>query len=151
MRTLKLTFAAMLVACVVAVPAAAQRTATLIGGGRAEVRIAAAARIPEFVRMRAVNAPVATWQGETFTEFLLTYEVAANAAWTVEVGNLPAGLSVLTETGDWMAQGEALRATVARGQRTGWTELRVRVRVADGAAVTWADEIRVEARTGAGF
>lgn len=151
MRTLKLTLTAMLVACALAAPAAAQRTATLVGGGRAEVRIAAAARIPEFVRMRVVAGPQATWEGEQFTEYLLTYEVAANTAWEVEVGNVPAGLTVLTETGDWMAQGEAIRTTVAAGQRTGWTEVRVRVRVADGASVTWAEELQVEARTIGGF
>lgn len=147
MRTIKLTIPALLVATLLATPAAAQRTATLVGGGRAEVRIAAAARIPEFVRLRVVAGPEATWQGDRFTEYLLTYEVASNTAWEVEVGNVPAGLTVLTETGDWMAQGEAIRATVAAGTRTGWREVRVRVRVADGASVTWAEELQVEARS----
>lgn len=151
MRFFKLTFAAVLVASALAVPAAAQRSATLVGGGRAEVRIAASARIPEFVRMRVVAGPQATWQGERFTEYLLSYEVTANTAWEVEVGNVPAGLTVLTETGDWMAQGEAIRTTVAAGQRTGWQEVRVRVRVADGSSVTWAEELQVQARSIGGF
>lgn len=143
-RTTALTAVALALAALVAAPVAAQaQPATLVGGGRATVPLAATFTVPEIRQVRAIAGPVVTWQAERFTEVLLTFSVRTNTAWELVAEGVPAGVTVLTAAGAWTATA----AAVEEGRATNHTEVKVRVRVADGATPTWADELRLDLRT----
>jgi hypothetical protein len=141
MRTLPLLLTAMLFATTAA-EATAQNVATLVGAGTGTVRVAGRTTIPEILNLRQTAQPAATWQAATFTEYTIRYQVATNLRWDLVAFVVPAGVTVLDTRGDWIGEG----ATIANGTPTNGTEITVRVRIADGAAVTWAQDLRIEAR-----
>lgn len=141
MRTTALLLTALLLATTAA-DLSAQNVATTIGAGTATVRATARTTIPEILRLRQSEQQVATWQAESFTEYTLKYQVATNLRWDLVALVVPAGVTVLDTQGDWTGEG----ATIANGTPTNGTEITVRVRIADGAAVTWATDLRIEAR-----
>lgn len=125
-------------------PVQAQQYATAVGANaRGTVRTTARYSLPEILAFREAQPATATWQGERFTEYVIKYTVAANVLWTLEVGQLPAGVTVLAEDGAWYAT-DARGVTVAQGARGNATEALVRVRVADGGAITWAQDLQLE-------
>lgn len=141
MRATTFLLTALLLATTAA-EATAQNFATAVGAGTATVRTTARTTIPEILRYRQTEPQVATWQAETFTEYTLKYQVATNVRWDLAAVTVPAGVTVLNTQGDWTGEG----ATIADGTPTNGTEIVVRVRIADGAAVTWAQDLRIEAR-----
>lgn len=130
-----------LLLAVVAAPLQAQHTALVVGRGNASVRVTAGVSMPEILQLRQTAQPAATWQGENFTEYLVKFDVGTNVAWELVADVLPEGVTVLAESGRWSASG-----AVALGQPTNRTETLVRVRVADGAAITWAQDLQLELR-----
>lgn len=141
MRTLPLLLTALLLATTAA-EVTAQNVATVVGAGTGTVRVAGHTTIPEILNLRQTAQPTATWQAESFTEYTLKYQVATNLRWDLVAFTVPAGVTVLNAQGDWIGEG----ATIAIGAPTNGTEVTVRVRIADGAAVTWAQDLRIEAR-----
>jgi len=127
------------------IPLGAQQfanSASAIGpGAHASVRVNIGARMPELLVLNATAPATATWQGEHFTEYLIKYAVAANTSWTVAVTTLPGGVTVLDADGVWQG---TVGAAVDHGNRTDATEVLLRVRIANGAPATWADEMGVE-------
>jgi hypothetical protein len=101
--------------------------------------------MPEMVRFRVEEEAKATWQGTSYTEYLIKYSVAANIRWEVTAEALPHGVTVLAWGGEWR-NGTDLDRVVDRGVQTNGTEVLVRVRVADGASVNWRDELRIDLR-----
>jgi hypothetical protein len=130
-----------LLLAVVAAPVQAQQTAFLVGRGNAAVRVTAGVTMPEILQLRQTAQPAATWQGADYTEYLLKFDVGTNVAWALVADALPEGVTILDEAGRWSAAG-----AVALGQPTNRTETLVRVRVADGAAITWAQDLQLELR-----
>lgn len=141
MRTATLLLTALLLATTAA-DLTAQNAATVVGAGTGTVRVVAGAAIPEILNLRQTAQPTATWQGDTFTEYTLKYQVAGNVRWDLVANMVPAGVTVLDTQGDWIREG----ATTATGTPTNGTEITVRVRIADGAAITWAQDLRLDAR-----
>lgn len=141
MRTTTILLTALLLATTAA-DLTAQNFATTVGAGTATVRTTARTSIPEILRLRQTETQAATWQAETFTEYTLKYQVATNVRWDLVAFVVPAGVTVLDTQGDWTGDG----TTIANGTPTNGTEITVRVRIADGAAVTWATDLRIEAR-----
>lgn len=138
MRTTTLiTIAALLAAA----PLNAQTTAVAVGRVRAEVRVAATVNIPVYLNATETVGFVQTYKGNGFTEFLATYRVRANTAWTLEAVTTPAGVTVLDQNADWLPTA----ATVGTGYATNGDAILVRVRVADGAAANWIDALRLDA------
>lgn len=127
-------------------PLAAQSYATAIGpNARGVVRTTARYSIPEILVLREVAPATATWEGTGYTEHLIRFTVAANVQWTLTATQVPAGVEILAETGEWIDATTA-DATLDRGPRTNATEALVRVRVPDGTPATWAQDLRVELR-----
>jgi hypothetical protein len=125
--------------------AAAQASASANGNGaRATVRAVVGLSMPAMFRV-AESAPAqATWQGDRFTEYLIKFTVAANTEWQFAADALPHGVSLLVRGGEWRgAQDSDL--IVQRGAVSNGTEVLVRVRVADGASITWRDELKFSA------
>lgn len=136
-----LTLMALLV--LAAMPAEAQRV--VMGAGRAELRLATQVSVPEFRHLKVAAAPVATWQAETYTEYQVRYTVAANTHWAVVAAELPAGVILLDEHGQFTGEDN----TVAlRGERTNPTEVLLRLRVTATAPRDWAEDLRLELRAG---
>lgn len=129
-------------------PLEGQSYATAIGpNARGVVRTTARYSIPEILIIREAAPATATWQGTGFTEHLVRYTVAANVQWALTVTELPAGLEILTETGEWVdAEAGAAGATLDTGARSNATEALVRVRVPDGTPATWVQDLKVELR-----
>lgn len=122
-----------------------QTTAYATGeGARATVRTAVGLSIPAMFRVVAVGAPEATWQGENYTEYLITYTVAANTRWQFAADALPHGVTLLVLGGEWRGAKDS-DLVVQRGAVSNGTEVRVRVRVADGASINWRNELRFRA------
>ncbi len=139
----KATF--LLIALLLATTAAdltAQNVAMVVGAGSGSVRVTGGATIPEILNLRQTAQPTATWQGDTFTEYTLKYQVAGNVRWDLVANTVPAGVTVLDTQGDWIREG----ATTATGTPTNGTEITIRVRIADGATPTWAQDLRFDAR-----
>ena len=137
-----------LITLVAATPALsqAQNFATAIGSSaRGSVRTTARFTLPEILVLREAAPAAATWQGERFTEYLIKYTVAANVQWEVSAERIPAGVTLLSEAGTWV-DASATNVVVERGAAGNATEVLVRVRVADGGAVTWAQDLQLEAR-----
>lgn len=132
---------AALILAVVAAPMQAQRTASLVGSGSASVRVTAGITMPEILQLKQTAQPVATYQGTNFTEYLVKFDVATNVTWELVAGSLPEGVTVLGEQGAWNGTG-----TIAAGVPTNRSETLVRVRVADGAAITWAQDLQLDLR-----
>lgn len=141
MRTTIIFLTALLLATTAA-DVTAQNAATVVGAGNGSVRVTGGLTVPEIVQLRQTAQPTATWQGGTFTEYTLKYQIATNLRWDLVALNVPAGVTVLDTRGDWIGEG----ATTATGTPTNNTEITVRVRIADGADVTWAQDLRLEAR-----
>lgn len=140
--------AAALFALVAATPALteAQNYVAAVGKSvRGDVRTTARFTLPEILVLREAAPAAATWQGERFTEYLIKYTVAANVQWEVRAERIPAGVTLLTETGDW-ADAAGSGAAIDQGGAGNATEVLVRVRVADGGSVTWAQDLQLEAR-----
>jgi|SRR5690606_31673706 len=130
-------------AMLVAAPLAAQTTAMAIGhGARAEIRITAAANVPVILQTQETEAFVQTYKGNGFTEYLATYTVRGNVRWMLETEALPEGITALNVMGNWAATA----ATIATGQPTNGATVTVRVRVADGVAAGWQQQLKLEAQ-----
>lgn len=140
MRTLTLVLAA---ALFTAAPLAAQTTALVTGGGRATVRIEANLTIPAFVRATETQTLTETWKGTGYTEYLATYTVRGNVRWDL-VTTAPEGVTLLAQDGNWTAG----TATIGNGDVTNGATVLVRVRVADGTATTWREQLQLEAVRG---
>ena len=139
MRTLTLILAA---ALITAAPVAAQTTALAIGNGaRATVRITAALTIPAYLRATETVAVTQTHKGNGFTEYLATYTVRGNVRWTLDALELPEGVTVLDQNGNWTAT----PATIGLGDVTNGATVLVRVRVTDAAANNWQQHLRIDA------
>lgn len=140
MRTLTLTLAA---ALLFAAPVAAQNTALVAGRGRAVVRIEANLAIPAFMQATETQALTETWKGTGYTEYLATYTVRANTRWDL-VTTAPEGVTVLAQNGEWTTG----NTTIGNGDVTNGATILVRVRVANGTAATWRDQLHLEAARG---
>lgn len=141
MRPATLLLIALLLATTAA-DATAQNVAAVVGAGSGTVRATASTTIPEILHLRQTESHTATWQGETFTEYTLKYQVATNLRWDLMAVTVPVGVTVLDTQGAWTGQG----ATIANGTPTNAAEVTVRVRIVGGAAATWAQDLRLEAR-----
>lgn len=130
-------------ALLMAAPVAAQTTAMAVGrGARAEIRITANATIPVILQATETAALTETHKGNGFTEHLVTYTVRGNVRWTLDATALPAGVTVLDQSGNWTGE----NATIGLGQPTNDATVHVRVRVADGTADGWRQALRIEAQ-----
>jgi hypothetical protein len=125
-----------------AIPAEAQR-AVMVGTNRAEVRVNVGFEMPEFLVLRQTSAPVATTRGAGYTEYQMTFTVAANTQWTLTAATLPQGITLLTEAGTFQNE---LGAIVTRGQATNSAEQKVTLRVANGTPATWQQNLQFELR-----
>lgn len=140
MRTLTLTLAA---ALLLAAPVAAQNTALVAGRGRAVVRIEANLAIPAFMQATETQTLTETWKGTGYTEYLATYTVRANTRWDL-VTTAPEGVTVLAQNGEWTTG----NTTIGNGDVTNGATILVRVRVANGTADTWRNQLHLEAARG---
>jgi len=139
MRTLTLILAA---ALVTTAPLAAQNTALAIGNGaRATVRFTAALAVPAYLRATETVALTQTHKANGFTEYLATYTVRGNVRWTLDALELPEGVTVLDQHGNWTA----VPATIGYGDVTNGATILVRVRVTDTAAADWQQHLRIDA------
>jgi hypothetical protein len=136
-------------AVMIAIPMGAQQTAFATGGmGVAKVRASIGLTMPVLMHFTPSTQPIATWQGERFTEYVIRYSVATNSRWDVSVSDLPQGVTVLAEDGGWV-DGRSGQVIVARGQPTNPIEVLVRLRIADGTSAAWHSELTIAAsRTG---
>lgn len=140
MRTQTLLLTA---ALLMAAPLAAQPTAMTVGRGvRAEVRITANTTIPTLLQATETAAITQTYDGNGFTEHLVTYTVRGNVRWTLDATALPAGVTVLDQNGNWTGE----NATIGLGRPTNDAKVLVRLRVADGTADGWQQALRIEAQ-----
>lgn len=126
-----------------ALPLAAQ--AIVVGGGRAELKVSARVTMPEIRILKPAAAPVATWDGGTYTEYQLRYTLAANTDWALVARDLPAGVTLLDETGYFRGGRDVV---ALRGDRTNPTEVLLRVRVTATAPARWAEALAFELRSG---
>lgn len=140
MRTLTLVLTA---ALLTAAPVAAQTTALAVNGGRATIRIEANLTIPAFVRATESQALTETFKGTGYTEYLATYTVRGNTRWDL-VTTAPEGVTLLAQDGNWTAG----TSTIGNGEVTNGATVLVRVRVANGTATTWRDQLNLEAVRG---
>lgn len=139
MRTLTLILAA---ALITAAPVAAQTTALAVGNGaRATVRVTAGLTIPAYLRATETVALTQTHKGNGFTEYLATYTVRGNVRWTLDALELPEGVTVLDQNGNWTAT----PATIGLGDVTNGATILVRVRVTDAAGTDWQQHLRIDA------
>jgi hypothetical protein len=130
-------------------PLAAQQHAVAIGpNARGVVRTNARYTIPEILILRDAAPATEPWQGTGYAEHVVRYAVAANVEWALAATQLPAGVEVLTETGEWIDAelATATGVTLVQGERGNGVEARVRVRVPEGTPATWAQELKVELR-----
>lgn len=141
MRTTTLTTLIALLA-LAAIPAEAQR-AVMVGTNRAEVRVNATFEMPEILILRQAAAPVVTTRGAGYTEYQMTYTVAANTRWTLAGTTLPQGVTLQTEDGTFQNE---IGAIVTRGQATNPAEQKVTLRVATGTPATWQQTLQLELR-----
>lgn len=145
--TLRISIAALAAAALLAIagPAEAQQVAIGAGlGGRATIRPVVGMVVPVRMNFQRTAQPTATKQDERFTEYVIRYTVASNARWEVAVIDLPQGVTVLAVDGTWVTDA-AGPVVVEMGAPTNPTEVLVRVRVADGAAVSWQSDLNVNA------
>lgn len=139
MRTLTLILAA---ALVTTAPLAAQTTALAAGNGaRATVRVTAGLTIPAYLRATETVALTQTHKGTGFTEYLATYTVRGNVRWTLDALELPEGVTVLDQHGNWTAT----PAIIGLGDVTNGATVLVRVRVTNAAALGWQQQLRIDA------
>lgn len=141
MRTLTLTLAA---ALFLAAPVAAQNTALVAGRGRAVVRIEANLTIPTYLHAAETQTLTETWKGTGYTEYLATYTVRANTRWDLVTTATPEGVTLLAQDGEWTAG----NTTIGNGDATNGATILVRVRVANGTAATWRDQLQLDAVRG---
>lgn len=141
MRTTTLTTLIALLT-LAAIPAEAQR-AVMVGTNRAEVRLTVGFEMPEILVLRQTAAPVATTRGAGYTEYQMTFTVAANTGWTLAATTLPQGVTLLTEAGTFQNE---VGAIVTRGQATNPAEQKVTLRVANGTPATWQQNLQLELR-----
>lgn len=141
MRTITLTLAA---ALFFAAPVAAQNTALVAGGGgRAVVRVEAKLLVPAITLATETQTLAETWKGTGYTEYLATYTVRANTRWDL-VTTAPEGVTLLAQNGEWTTG----NTTIGNGGVTNGATILVRVRVADGTAGDWRDQLHLEAVRG---
>ena len=141
MRTTTLTTLIALLA-IAAIPAEAQR-AVMVGTNRAEVRVNASFEMPEILILRQTAAPVATTRGAGYTEYQMTYTVAANTRWTLTTTTLVQGVTLQAEDGTFQNE---IGTIVTRGQATNPAEQKVTLRVATGTPATWQQNLQLELR-----
>lgn len=141
MRTLTLILAA---ALFTAAPLTAQTAAAAIGGGRATVRTTARLTIPVYLNAAETQPLTETFRGTGYTEYLATYTVRGNVNWELVTKQMPAGVTVLDQDGDWNADA----ATIGTGDATNGATVLVRVRVTTAAAADWREQLKLEALRG---
>jgi len=141
MRTTTLTTLIALLT-LAAIPAEAQR-AVMVGTNRAEVRVNATFEMPEILVLRQTAAPVATTRGAGYTEYQMTFTVAANTQWALTAATLPEGVTLQTEAGTFQNE---IGTIVTRGQATNPAEQKVTLRVATGTPATWQQTLQLELR-----
>lgn len=117
----------------------------VVGGGRADVRVLARMTVPEVRVLKPVAPPVATWQGDGYTEYQVRYAVAANTHWALVAVELPVGVTALDEDGFFTRERDLV---TLRGEKTNTTEVLLRIRVGAEAEATWAGALRFELRAG---
>lgn len=138
MRTTILATLATLVA-LTATPVDAQMLTP--GVHRAEVRVTARLAMPPVQLVLDKTAPIATGRAQGYTEYTMTYRIAANTEWQLTATQLPQGVTLQNEAGEWQQE---LGTVANRGQATNPTDVTVKVRVATTAARTWAQDLRLE-------
>lgn len=137
-------------ALIFATPVDAQQTSFASGArGEAKVHASVGLTMPVLMHFAPTAQPIATKQGERFTEYVLRYSVATNAHWEVTASKLPKGVTVLAEDGAWLDD-RSSEVVVTRGEPTNPTEVLVRLRVADGTSASWHTELAIAASR-AGF
>jgi len=141
MRTTTLATLIALLA-ITAIPAEAQR-AVMVGTNRAEVRVNVGFEMPEILVLRQTAAPVATTRGAGYTEYQMTFTVAANMGWTLTAATLPQGVTLQTEDGTFQNE---VGAIATRGQATNPAQQKVTLRVATGTPATWQQALQLELR-----
>jgi hypothetical protein len=85
-----------------------------------------------------------TWKGTGYTEYLATYTVRANTRWDLVTTTTPEGVTLLAQNGEWTAG----NTTIGNGDVTNGATILVRVRVANGTAATWRDQLHLDAVRG---
>jgi hypothetical protein len=114
------------------------------GRGRATVRVEATLVIPAYTQATETQTLTETWKGTGYTEFLATYTVRANVRWDLVTTTTPEGVTVLAQNGEWTAG----NTTIGNGDVTNGATILVRVRVANGTAATWRDQLHLDAVRG---